>query len=161
MKTTDLVDKYEDELLLVDAIGLKHFGKIREFHGEIWTVKCHEDNSLVRQAIEQPGEGRVLIVDGGGSSRYALLGDINAAVAIKNNWLGFIIYGAVRDSEELSKLNLGVMALETCPRKTIKRNEGTAGIPVKFGGVEFRPKEYVYADHDGVLVSKKLLSIEK
>ena len=123
------------------------------FHGEIVTLKIFEDNSFVRKVLEQNGEGKVLVVDGGGSLRCALLGDQLGELAVKNKWNGVLVFGCVRDSEALSQLDLGIKALNTHPLKTEKRNEGQENIIVRFAGVAFVPGNFVYADEDGVLVT--------
>jgi regulator of ribonuclease activity A len=157
-KTTDLCDAHSDKILIAEPIGFKDFGGAKSFSGKIHTVKCFEDNSLVRKALESNGEGKVLIVDGGASMRCALLGDMLADLAIKNTWSGIIVYGCVRDSEAMAKLNIGVKALNTNPLKSNKRNEGQENVPVKFAGVDFNPGQFVYCDADGIIVSQQLLT---
>lgn len=157
IKTTDLCDSNPDKIRAADPVGFKDFGGRKNFYGKIHTIKCFENNPLVRTAIEHNGEGKVLAVDGGGSLRCALLGDMLADIAIKNKWNGIIVYGCVRDSEELSKLDIGIKALNTNPLKSHKRNEGQENIPVRFAGIDFIPDEYVYCDTDGIIVSKELL----
>lgn len=159
MKTTDLCDKYENQITVADPIGFKSFGGRKEFSGRIETVKCHEDNSLVRAALEKNGKGKVLVVDGGGSLRCALLGDNMAALAQKNEWNGVLIYGCIRDSELVATLDIGVLALGTHPRKSAKKNEGAANIPVYFAGVIFDPGQTIYIDADGILVSAAELAL--
>lgn len=127
------------------------------FHGEIVTLKIFEDNSFVRKALEQNGESKVLVIDGGGSLRCALLGDQLGELAVKNKWSGVLVFGCVRDSEALSQLDLGIKALNTHPLKTEKRNEGQENITVRFAGVDFVPGTFIYADEDGVLVTSERL----
>jgi regulator of ribonuclease activity A len=158
LKTTDLCDTYPDKVRIAEP-GFDDFGGARDFHGIIHTVKCHEDNSFVRKALEVNGEGKVLVVDGGGSMRCALLGDMLGDLAIRNKWSGIIVYGCVRDSAALALLPLGIKALDTIPLKSNKRNEGQENIPVHFAGVDFVPGEYVYCDADGIIVSEALLSL--
>ena len=129
------------------------FGGRNAFHGRIATLKLFEDNSLVRMALETAGEGRVLVIDGGGSLRRALLGDQLAALAVQNHWAGIIVYGCIRDSRAIGQMDIGVFAIDTHPMKTVKKNVGEADIPVSFGGVTFTPGEWLYADEDGVIVS--------
>ncbi|KAF8055826.1 4-hydroxy-4-methyl-2-oxoglutarate aldolase [Scenedesmus sp. PABB004] len=133
-------------------------GKLR-FSGQVSTVKCFENNPLVRKAFEQPGNGRVLVVDGGGSRRCALLGDNIAAMAVQNGWSGAIINGCIRDSADIGRMALGVKALGTHPLKSSKRDAGLADVPVTVGGVTVCPGDWVYADGDGILVSKEPLSL--
>jgi regulator of ribonuclease activity A len=159
LKTTDLSDKHPDAVQAAEPIGFKDYGGVRLFNGRIHTIKCHEDNSLVRKALEQDGSGKVLIVDGGGSMRCALLGDMLGELAVKNNWRGVIVYGCIRDSAAMALLPVGVKALNTHPLKSNKRNEGQENIPVHFAGVSFTPGDFVYCDEDGILVSKQELSL--
>ena len=150
--TADLCDAHEDKVRVVEPM-FSSFGGRDAFHGRIATLKLFEDNSLVRKALESPGEQRVLVIDGGGSLRRALLGDQLAALAVKNRWAGIIVYGCIRDSHAIGQMDVGVFAIDTHPMKTAKRNVGEADIPVSFGGVTFTPGEWLYADDDGVIVS--------
>jgi regulator of ribonuclease activity A len=159
IKTTDLCDAHPDKVSIADPIGFKDYGGTTYFSGKIHTVKCFEDNSLVRKALELNGEGQVLVIDGGASMRCALLGDMLADLALKNKWTGIIVYGCIRDSEAISKLTLGVKALNTIPLKSNKRNEGQDNITVRFAGVEFVPGNYIYCDYDGIIVAKEALVI--
>jgi RraA family protein len=122
-------------------------------------VLCFENNPLVRKALEEQGRGRVLVVDGGGSKRCALLGDNIAAMAVENGWSGIIIHGCLRDSDDISKMALGVKALATHPLKSSKRDAGLRDVPVSFAGVNFKPGDWVYADKDGVLVAGEELKL--
>ena len=158
LKTTDLCDAHADKVSIAEP-GFKDFGGSKYFNGTIHTIKCFEDNSLVRKALESNGEGKVLVVDGGGSMRCALLGDMLADLAIKNKWKGIIVYGCIRDSEAIAKLPLGVKALNTIPLKSNKRNEGQENITVRFAGVNFVPGQQVYCDVDGIIVAEKALTI--
>ncbi|HNC91775.1 MAG TPA: ribonuclease E activity regulator RraA [Anaerolineales bacterium] len=157
MKTTDLCDKYDTQLHIAEPIGFRSFGRRSEFHGRIETVKCHEDNSFVRAALEKDGAGKVLVVDGGASLRCALLGDNMADLAYQNHWAGIIVYGCIRDSVAISQIGIGVLALGTHPRKSAKDKQGVAGVPVRFAGVVFTPGEFVYVDEDGVVTSREEL----
>ena len=130
-----------------------NYGARRSFGGRVVTIKCHEDNSLVKQAVEEPGEGRVLLVDGGGSRRRSLLGDMLAEKAAANGWSGVIINGVIRDVDEIGAIDLGVQALGTCPVKTEKLGVGQRDVTLHFGGVHIKPGDYIYADNNGVLVS--------
>jgi len=152
----DLCDEYENEVRVADPI-FNHYGHRTTFGGEIVTIKCHDDNSLVKERIDTPGNGRVLVVDGGGSLRRSLLGDQLAAKALENRWAGIIIYGAIRDIEVIADLDLGVMALNVIPLKTEKRGLGEQDIPVRFAGVTFSPGAYVYADLNGMVVCDRAL----
>lgn len=150
--TTDLCDAHEDKVRVVEPM-FASYGLRQAFFGRISTLKVFEDNSLVRKAVESPGEGRVLVVDGGGSLRRALIGDQLAALAVKNGWAGIVVYGCIRDSRAIGDMDIGVFALDTHPMKTVKRNVGEADISVTFGGVTFGSGEWLYADEDGVIVS--------
>ncbi|KAK9821906.1 hypothetical protein WJX81_000937 [Elliptochloris bilobata] len=137
----------------------RDFGGKSNFSGRATTVKCFENNPLVRKALEEPGQGRVLVVDGGGSLRCALLGDNIAEMATRNGWSGIIINGCVRDTAVIAGLELGVKALAPYPLKSSKRDPGLAGVPVTFAGVRVSPGDYVYADGDGVLVAPQELKL--
>jgi regulator of ribonuclease activity A len=115
-------------------------------------VRCLEDNVLVRQRVSEPGEGRVLVVDGGGSYRCALVGDNVAGLALANGWAGLVLNACVRDTVALAELPIGLLAIGTCPRPSGKTGEGEADVPVRFGGVEFAPGSTLHADDDGVVV---------
>lgn len=154
--TPDLCDAHP-EVQVVEP-RFRGFGGRVAFHGAIATVRCHEDNSRVRELAGTPGQGRVMVVDGGGSLRRALLGDQIAANAARNGWAGFLIHGAVRDIEVLAQLDLGVQALAAHPMKTEKRGLGEVDVPVGFAGVDFHPGHWLYADANGVIVSMRPLT---
>jgi regulator of ribonuclease activity A len=148
--TADVLDEYGDRAA-VCLLKLRSFGRAA-FSGRIATVRSFEDNVLLRACLEKPGEGRVLVVDGGGSDRCALLGDRIAALAVENGWEGIVVHGCVRDSRALDALALGVKALGTNPRPRRKEGSGEVGVPLELGGVVFRPGAMLYADEDGVVV---------
>lgn len=154
--TTDLYDANEGKVAVLQPM-LKSYGGKARFAGQIVTLKLHEDNTLVREVLGEAGAGKVLVVDGGGSLRCALLGDQIAELAVKNQWEGVVIYGCIRDSVAIAALPLGVRALNTNPKKSVKRNEGTRDLVLNFGGVDFTPGHWLYADEDGVLVSPTAL----
>ncbi|HBK45013.1 MAG TPA: putative 4-hydroxy-4-methyl-2-oxoglutarate aldolase [Xanthomonadaceae bacterium] len=154
--TPDLCDRFPD--VAVAEPLFRSFGGHAAFSGPIATVRCLEDNSRVRELALLPGDGRVLVVDGQGSLRHALLGDQVAAQAVANGWAGVLIHGCVRDVEVLATLPLGVFALAACPRRTEKRGLGDVGVPVNFAGVAFVPGHWLYADGNGVLLSAAPLS---
>lgn len=156
--TPDLCDDNPD-LVRVVAPLFNNYGGKRCFSGEIVTVKCHEDNSVVKENVAKPGKGKVMVVDGGGSQRCALLGDMLAAQAAENEWEGIIIYGCIRDVDEINETDLGVQALATIPIKSNRQGRGDLNVPVQFGGVTFTPGEYVYADNNGVIVSAEALKV--
>ncbi|WP_235445688.1 ribonuclease E activity regulator RraA [Gulbenkiania indica] len=155
-QTTDLCDAHEEAVRVVDPI-LGSYGGTSRFFGRIETLKLFEDNSLVRETLGEPGNGRVLVVDGGGSQRCALVGDQIGELAVRNGWAGVVVYGCIRDSVALGRLPLGIRALATHPRKSVKRGEGQRGLAVTFGGVTFQPGEWLFADEDGVIVSREPL----
>lgn len=153
--TPDLCDEFPE--VKIATPGFNNYGGIKAFGGEIVTVKCFEDNSVVKEQVGLPGKGRVMVVDGGGSMRHALLGDMLAEKAASNGWAGLIIYGCVRDVDEIGNTDVGVQALATYPRKSEKRGLGDLDVPVTFHGVTFQPGQYVYADNNGIIVSEKPL----
>jgi regulator of ribonuclease activity A len=150
--TADLYDEYGERLRVVMPM-FRHFGAAAAFHGEIVTVKVFEDNQLVRTALSQDGTDRVLVIDGGGSLRTALVGDRIAQLACDNHWAGMVINGCIRDSVEINEIAIGIRALDTNPARPAKDGAGETMLPVSFGGVIFVPGEFLYADEDGVVVS--------
>jgi len=154
--TPDLSDAHGPRLRVLAPI-LRGFGGREAFCGEVATLSCFEDNSFVKSLMEQPGEGRVLVVDGGGSLRRALLGDQIAQRAVDNGWSGLVINGCVRDVEILRTLDLGVQALASIPVKTEKRDLGDVDVPVTFGGITIRPGDFLWADANGVVVADERL----
>ena len=152
ISTPDLCDAHESDVLVLDPVFVNYGGR-EAFGGEVVTVKCFEDNSLVKEQLAMPGNGRVLVVDGGGSMRRALMGDMIAESAVKNGWGGVVIYGAIRDVDAIASLDLGVQALGVIPLKTEKRGIGDLNVPVRFAGVDINPGDYLYADNNGIIVS--------
>ncbi|MFB9313706.1 ribonuclease E activity regulator RraA [Nocardioides plantarum] len=149
--TADLHDEHGDALGSCD-LQLRQYGGRTRFRGEVVTLRCHEDNVLVRQTLSEPGHGKVLVVDGDGSLHRALMGDVIADLAVGNGWEGVVIHGVVRDSALLAGLDLGVKALGTNPRKSTKHGTGERDVPVAFGGVVFTPGATLVSDEDGVVV---------
>ncbi len=149
--TADLVDKYGAELRVCD-VQFRQFGGRRVFAGPVRTVSCHQDNALLRDLVQTPGGGAVLVVDGGGSLRTALAGDVIAGFARDSGWAGLVVHGAVRDSAALAALDLGIKALGTNPRKSGKTGAGAVDVPVTFGGVTFHPGDVLHADDDGIVL---------
>ncbi len=154
--TADLCDAHGDAVHVVAPI-YRDFGKLHAFAGAIVTVKVPEDNVMVRSALEQPGQGRVLVVDGGGSLRCALLGEQIALLAAQNGWAGILIHGCVRDVEAIARVEVGIKALASHPRRSAKRGWGERDVPVTFAGVTFTPGEWLCADEDGIVVASKAL----
>ncbi|KAG5175030.1 ribonuclease activity regulator protein RraA [Tribonema minus] len=152
--TADIMDHFQGQVQVAPSIGFRDYGGVRRFSGGIATVRCRENNPLVRQRLtKEAGGGRVLVVDGGGSTRCALLGDMLAAGAVQNGWAGVIVHGCIRDSAAIAQLPLGVKAIGTNPTKSGKADPGEADVPVTFAGVVFTPGHWVYADEDGIVVS--------
>ncbi|WP_067794955.1 ribonuclease E activity regulator RraA [Actinomadura formosensis] len=156
--TADLIDDFGDELRSCET-QFRRYGARASFAGPVSTVRCHRDNGLVKKLLNTPGAGRVLVVDGAGSLASALLGDMIAAAAVANGWAGVVINGAVRDVAALRGLDLGVRALGANPRKSAKDGAGEVDVPVSFGGVEFRPGDWLYSDEDGIVVAGRELPL--
>lgn len=154
--TADLIDAHGDRLQSCETQFRQYGGRLN-FHGPVRTVRTCEDNALLKQLLAAPGGGAVLVVDGGGSLRTALLGDMIAGAALKNGWAGIILHGAVRDTLALGRLDLGLKALGSNPRKSAKNGTGTVDTPVTFGGATFTPGAWVYSDSDGVVISEREL----
>jgi regulator of ribonuclease activity A len=150
--TADLYDEHEENLRIATPMFNDYGGK-KKFSGPASTVKVFEDNSLVRAALEEPGEGRVLIVDGDASLRCALVGDMLAELGKDNGWQGIIVYGCIRDSAVIANIDIGVKALATNPRKSVKKGVGERDVVVTFADVTFNVGDYIYADEDGVVIS--------
>lgn len=154
--TADMWDEHHEELRVLN-LELKSFGRKSSFFGEIVTLKVYEDNSYVRKTLQDSGKGKVLIIDGGGSRRCALIGDNIAQLAIDNEWEGIILYGCIRDSKVINDMPVGIKALGTCPAKSIKRNVGLVGEDLIIEGTKIVQGEYAYSDEDGVLLSESKL----
>ncbi|MFG1612196.1 ribonuclease E activity regulator RraA [Nonomuraea wenchangensis] len=153
ISTADLYDEHGDQL---DSchLQLRQYGGRRAFSGRIATVRCHEDNALLKSVLSEPGEGRVLVVDGGGSLRAALMGDVIAGIAVASGWAGVVINGVVRDVAALRDLDLGIKALGSNPRKSAKTGAGERDVPVAFGDAVFHPGAELFSDEDGILVTR-------
>lgn len=154
--TADLYDEHEENLQIATPMFNDYGGK-KSFSGPASTVKVFEDNSLVRAALEESGEARVLVVDGEGSLRCALVGDMLAVLGKDNGWQGIIVYGCIRDSAVIADIDIGVKALNTNPRKSVKKGVGERDVRVVFADVTINPGDYVYADEDGVVISETKL----
>lgn len=149
--TADIVDEHGDNAAVCE-LELRRFGGVTAFSGAIATLRCHEDNVLLRELISGPGNGRVLVVDGGGALRVALLGDNIAGIARDNGWAGIVVNGYVRDVATLRDLEIGILALGSNPRRSGKAGGGEIDVPVSFGGLTFMPGAMLYADDDGLVV---------
>jgi len=156
--TADLCDQFNQELQVAGPLFTR-FGGITSFCGPVATLRVYEDNSLVRQALEGPGLGRVLVVDGGGSLRCALVGDMLAKLAVDNGWVGVIVNAPIRDSKVIGEMPIGIRALGTCPLKSVKLGAGEREVALTFAGVTVRPGDWVYADEDGIVVSSRELPV--
>ena len=150
--TADLHDEHEGKVQVANVL-MQGYGLKTRFSGPISTVRCFEDNSRVRAALEEQGKGRVLVVDGGASIRCALVGDKLAEMGMKNGWAGMVVYGCIRDSAVISKLDIGIKALGTNPRRSVKKGVGERDIALNFGDTTFTPGDWLYADEDGILLS--------
>jgi regulator of ribonuclease activity A len=151
LATADLYDEHGALLESCD-LQLRQLGGRPRFRGTVVTIRCHEDNALVRSVLGEPGHGRVLVVDGGGSLRTALMGDRIAASAVANGWAGVVVHGAVRDVAVLRTLDLGIKALGSNPRTSAKTGAGERDVPVTFGGAVFTPGAELVSDDDGIVV---------
>jgi regulator of ribonuclease activity A len=158
LSTPDLCDRFGD-LLQVAEPCFRDYGGMVAFAGAIETLKLREDNALVRRVLETPGRGRVLVVDGEGSLRSALVGGQLAALAAENDWRGIVVHGAVRDAAELAAAATGIKALALSPRKSGKAGTGAQGVPVSFAGVTFTPGHFLWADADGIVVAERDLTL--
>lgn len=161
--TCDILDDHPDRNIQVMTPSLeghffKSYGAIKSFAGEVVTVKCFEDNSRVKELLATDGTGKVLVVDGGGSMRCALMGDMIAESAVKNHWNGVIIYGCVRDVDAIADLALGVHALASIPLKSNRKGAGEVDLVLKFGGVTIHSGDFIYADNNGIIVTKEKLA---
>lgn len=157
LSTADLFDQYEARVTSCDT-QFRQYGGVSAFSGELATVRCFQDNVLLKQVLSHPGDGRVLVVDGGGSLATALVGDVIAGLAYGNGWSGLVIHGAVRDTLALGVLAIGVKALGSNPRRSQKAGTGEVGVPLSFGGVTFVPGHWLCSDEDGILLSATPLS---
>ena len=149
--TADLVDEIGPNVRSCD-LQFDQYGARSQFAGPITTVRCFQDNAVVKSVLSEPGHGRVLVVDGDGSLHCALVGDVIAGLGVDNGWAGLIINGAVRDAAMLRTLDIGIKALGTNPRKSAKTGDGQRDVAVEFGGVLFAPGEIAYSDEDGIVV---------
>jgi regulator of ribonuclease activity A len=156
--TADLCDQYPQLVRVVEPL-FSNYGARNQFYGPVVTVKCFEDNSRVKELVATAGRGRVLIVDGGGSMRRALLGDMLAEQASRKGWSGFIIYGCIRDVDQIMQTDIGVQALGVHPMKTDKKGIGEIDVSLTFAGTCFRPGDFCYADNNGIIVSSTALNI--
>ncbi|MEM1023074.1 MAG: ribonuclease E activity regulator RraA [Myxococcota bacterium] len=154
--TADLCDAFSEEVQVATPL-FRSFGGRDRACGPIQTVRAYGDNSLVREALSESGDGAVLVVDGGGALQWAMFGDALATLAHDNGWSAVIVHGCIRDAEQIRGIDLGVWALATHPMKTVKRGQGLRQVPVRFADVAFQPGHFAYADRDGILVAARKL----
>ncbi|MFB9136528.1 ribonuclease E activity regulator RraA [Vibrio olivae] len=157
--TSALCDIYLEQVDVVEPM-FSNFGGSASFAGQITTLKCFEDNGVIREVLEQDGEGRVLLIDGGGSLRRALVDAEIASIAEENDWEGIVVYGCVREVDELEDMNIGIQALASIPVGATAQGVGDVDIPVNFGGVTFLPEDYLYADNTGIILSQEPLDVD-
>lgn len=157
--TSELCDMYLDVVDVVEPM-FSNYGGCNSFGGSISTIKCFEDNGLIAEVLQEDGEGKVLLVDGGGSLRRALVDASIAEIAANNNWEGIIVYGSVRDVDTLEEIDIGIQALASIPVGADGNGIGEVEVPVNFGGVTFLPGDHIYADNTGVILSPEPLDIE-
>ena len=157
--TSELCDLYAEQVDLVEPI-FSSFGGVSNFYGKVTTVKCFESNGLIAEVLEENGEGRVLVIDGGGAVRRGLIDAELAQLAVDNGWEGIIVYGAVRQIQQLENLDIGIHALAPIPVSADESSAGESDIPVNFGGVTFFPEDYIYADLTGIILSQEPLDLD-
>ncbi|WP_367989215.1 ribonuclease E activity regulator RraA [Vibrio sp. NTOU-M3] len=157
--TSALCDIYSEQVDVVEPM-FSNFGGSASFAGQLTTVKCFEDNGLIREILEQDGLGRVLLIDGGGSLRRALVDAEIASLAEENEWEGLVVYGCVREVDELEDMSIGIQALASIPVGATQQGVGEVDVPVNFGGVTFLPEDYLYADNTGVILSQEPLDVD-
>ena len=157
--TSELCDLYAEQVDVVEPI-FSSFGGVSNFYGKVTTVKCFESNGLIAEVFEENGEGRVLVIDGGGAVRRGLIDAELAQLAVDNGWEGIIVYGAVRQIQQLENLDIGIHALAPIPVSADESSAGESDIPVNFGGVTFFPEDYIYADLTGIILSQEPLDLD-
>ena len=157
--TSELCDIYAEQVDVVEPI-FSSFGGVSNFYGKVTTVKCFESNGLIAEVLEENGEGRVLVIDGGGAVRRGLIDAELAQLAVDNGWEGIIVYGAVRQIQQLENLDIGIHALAPIPVSADESSDGESDIPVNFGGVTFFPEDYIYADLTGIILSQEPLDLD-
>lgn len=159
ISTPDICDDFAEKIRVLDPIFNNYGGRF-SFFGEAVTIKCFEDNSVVKKLVDEGGKGRVIVMDGGASLRRAILGDMLAENAANNSWAGLVINGCIRDCDQIANTNIGVKALNIHPMKTEKRGLGDLNVPVTFAGQTIKPGDWVYADNNGIVISELALPLE-
>ena len=158
LPTADISDKYSDSVRILKPL-FRDYGGVKSFSGKVKTIKTLDDNTKVRTALESEGNGDVLVIDGQASLNCALLGGNLAALASQNNWSGIIVNGCIRDSDVISGIDIGVFALSSKPIKSVKKGIGDTDIDLNFMNTTFKPGEFLYADQDGIIISKSELDL--
>ena len=157
--TSELCDLYAEQVDVVEPI-FSSFGGVSNFYGKVTTVKCFESSGLIAEVLEENGEGRVLVIDGGGAVRRGLIDAELAQLAVDNGWEGIVVYGAVRQIQQLENLDIGIHALAPIPVSADESSAGESDISVNFGGVTFFPEDYIYADLTGIILSQEPLDLD-
>lgn len=157
--TSELCDLYAEQVDVVEPI-FSSFGGVSNFYGKVTTVKCFESNGLIAEVLEENGEGRVIVIDGGGAVRRGLIDAELAQLAVDNGWEGIVVYGAVRQIQQLENLDIGIHALAPIPVSADESSAGESDVPVNFGGVTFFPEDYIYADLTGIILSQEPLDLD-
>ncbi|TDN40883.1 ribonuclease E activity regulator RraA [Haemophilus haemolyticus] len=157
--TSELCDLYAEQVDVVEPI-FSSFGGVSNFYGKVTTVKCFESSGLIAEVLEENGEGRVLVIDGGGAVRRGLIDAELAQLAVDNGWEGIVVYGAVRQIQQLENLDIGIHALAPIPVSADESVAGESDVPVNFGGVTFFPEDYIYADLTGIILSQEPLDLD-
>ncbi|WP_394173549.1 ribonuclease E activity regulator RraA [Thalassotalea litorea] len=157
--TSELCNLYTDMVDVLEPM-LSNYGGRSSFGGQVVTIKCFETNGLITQVVENDGTGKVLVIDGGGSSRKALIDAYIADAAAKNNWEGIICYGSVRDVDALEEIDIGIQAMISIPVGAVDNDDGEMDVPVNFAGVTILPEDHIYADNTGIVLSPDPLDIE-
>lgn len=157
--TSELCDLFADNVDVVEPIFVSYGGRL-SFGGEITTIKCYEDRGLIDRVLAEPGAGKVLLIDGGGSTRRAILDYQSAQLALENDWEAIVCFGSVRDVDSLADLDIGILAVASIPVNANSEETGDIDIPVNFGGVTFLPEDHIYADSTGVILSPEPLDID-
>lgn len=157
--TSELCDMFADNIDVLDPI-LANYGGRSSFGGEVTTVKCFEDKGLIEQVLAEPGKGKVLLVDGGGSARRALIDSRSVQLAIDNDWEGIVCYGSVRDVDLIEEMDIGIFAVASIPVAAENESIGETDVAVNFAGVTFLPEDHLYADSTGIILSPEPLDID-
>lgn len=157
--TSELCNIYADLVDVLEPVFC-NYGGVSSFGGQVVTIKCFESNGVITQVLESDGQGKVLVIDGGGSTRRALIDNNIAVLAEKNNWEGIVCYGSVRDVDALEEIDIGIQALVSIPVGATDQESGESDVAINFAGVTFLPDDHIYADNTGIILSPEPLDIE-